>query len=490
MTTFLNIDGINVSPDHFIDGRRVCSSEHFPNHSPIDGHLIGQIAAGLPEHCDEAIEAARRAFPAWAALGPVRRGELLKAFAEEIKRRGDQLARVECEDNGMLYTRLRGHQIERCAHNIAFFAEQAIMLQGHRIDGKNACHHLRYDPAGVCVLITPWNSPMMLTTWKLGPALAAGNTVVIKPPEWAPLTCSMLAQIAHDAGLPSGVLNVVHGIGATTGAALVADPRVARVSFTGSVPTAKSIASTTARNLTPTSFELGGKSPLIVLDDADLDQAAATAALQYRNAGQVCLAGTRILLHKAIAEDFLTRMEKIVVSLKVGDPREPSTEIGPLIHPRQLEKVSGFVDRARAGGAKIRWGGQPHERGGLYYQPTLVDDVAQEDEIVQNEVFGPVLTIQRFGSDEEAVVMANGTRYGLSATVFGEQSRAVALGNQLCAGMVWINSFFLRDLEAPFGGVGDSGIGREGGNWSFDFFCDIKDVMVSKKPYAPVFAGR
>lgn len=490
MTDYIDIDGIKVSPDHFIDGMRVASSERFADHSPIDGRLIGDVASGLPEHCDAAIEAARRAFPAWAALGPVKRGELLKAFAEELKRWGDKLARVESEDNGMLYARLKGHQIERCAHNIAFFADQALKLQDHRIEGKNAKHHVQYDPAGVCVLITPWNSPMMLTTWKLGPALAAGNTVVIKPPEWAPLTCSMLADIATAAGIPPGVINVVQGIGATTGAALVADPRIARVSFTGSVPTAKSIAAATAGNLTPASFELGGKSALIVLQDADLDLAAATAALQYRNAGQVCLAGTRILLHEAIADDFLGRMEKVVAQLKVGDPREPSTEIGPLIHPLQFDKVAGFVDRARAGGAKIYWGGRSHPQGPLYYEPTLVGNVDQEDEIVQNEVFGPVLVVQRFGSDEEAVRLANGTRYGLAGTVFGEQDHAMSVGSQLRAGMVWVNSFFLRDLEAPFGGVGDSGIGREGGTWSFDFFCDIKDVMLPQKAYAPAFAGR
>ncbi len=490
MTAFIDIDGIQVSPDHYIDGHRVGSSESFADHSPIDGRLIGHIAAGLPEHCDAALDAARRAFPAWAALGPAARAERLLAFAEAFKRRGDDLARVESEDNGMLVTRLRGHQVERCAHNIAFFAQQALQQQDHRIEGKNARHHVRYDPAGVCVLITPWNSPMMLTTWKLGPALAAGNTVVVKPPEWAPLTCSLLADIAHQAGIPPGVFNVVQGLGATTGAALVADPRVARVSFTGSVPTAKTIAAATARHLTPTSFELGGKSPLIVLPDADLDLAAATAALQYRNAGQVCLAGTRLLVHADVADDFVARMKKVVDGLKVGDPREPATEIGPLIHPRQFDKVTGYVERARARGARILWGGRPHPQGSLYYEPTLIDGVEQEDEIVQEEVFGPVLTLQRFTSDGEAVHLANGTRYGLAATVFGAPDHAAVVGRQLRAGMVWLNAFFLRDLEAPFGGVGDSGIGREGGHWSFDFFCDIKDVMQPQKPYAPAFAGR
>lgn len=490
MTHCIHIDGIRVSTDHYIDGQRVASPERFADHSPIDGRLIGEIAAGLTAHCNAAVEAAQRAFPAWAALGPVRRGEILQRFADELKRRGDDLARVESEDNGMLLARLKGHQIDRCAHNLAFFAQQALRLQDHRIEGRNARHHLRYDPAGVCVLITPWNSPMMLTTWKLGPALAAGNTVVVKPPEWAPLTCSLLADIAAAAGIPPGVLNVVQGLGPTTGAALVADPRVARVSFTGSVPTAKAIAAATGRNLVPASFELGGKSALIVLEDADLELAAATAALQYRNAGQVCLAGTRLLVHASVADDFLALMRQEVNRLRVGDPREPSTEIGPLIHPRQHDKVRGFVDRARAGGATVLWGGQPHPQGALYYEPTLIDGVQQHDEIVQNEVFGPVLVLQRFENDAEAIALANGTRYGLAGCVFGEAAHATAVAEGLRTGMVWVNAFFLRDLEAPFGGVGDSGIGREGGHWSFDFFCDIKDVMLPQKPYSPAFAGR
>ncbi|WP_028997923.1 aldehyde dehydrogenase family protein [Azohydromonas australica] len=490
MENIIEIDGIQVSGDHFIGGKRVSSTERFPNHSPIDGHLIGYVAAGLPEHCNAAIEAAQAAFPAWAALGPDKRREHLHRFADELKAWGEKLARVECEDNGMLYARLKGHQIERCAHNISFFADEALKLKEHRIEGRNAKHHVRFDPAGVCVLITPWNSPMMLTTWKLGPALAAGNTVVIKPPEWAPLTCSMLADVAAAAGMPPGVINVVQGIGATTGAALVADPRVARVSFTGSVPTAKTIAKSTGQNLVPASFELGGKSAFIVLEDADLDRAAQTAALQYRNAGQVCLAGTRILVHSKVADDFVARMQKVVAGLRVGDPRDASTEIGPIIHPRQFDKVAGFVDRARDRGARIVWGGAKHEAGDLYYQPTLISDVDQGDEVVQSEIFGPVLVLQRFDSDDEAASMANGTRYGLAGVVFGSEGRALRVAEQLRTGMVWVNSFFLRDLEAPFGGVRDSGIGREGGQWSFEFFCDMKDVMLPQKPYAPVFAGR
>lgn len=490
MKPTIEIDGIAVSALHYINGERVDSSESFEDLCPIDGRVIGRVAAGLEEHCDAAISAAGAAFPAWAALGPERRREHLLRFATELRKWGDKLARVESEDNGMLLKRLRGHGIDRTAHNIEFFAELAVQIQNHVVQGEKARHDVRHDPAGVCVLITPWNSPLMLTTWKLGPALAAGNTVIVKPPEWAPLTCSMLGDVATAAGLPPGVLNVVQGIGQTTGARLVADPRVNRISFTGSVPTAKSIATAAAANLVPLSLELGGKSAFVVLKDADLKLAADTAALQYRNAGQVCLAGTRILVDASVEDQFLQLMRERVESLKVGDPRQDDSEIGPLIHRRQLDRVAGFVDRARDSGAEILWGGRPHGAGELFYEPTLVTGVSQDHEIVQNEVFGPVLVLQTFADEAEAVRLANGTRFGLAGVVFGSDQRATAVANQMRTGMVWKNSFFLRDLDAPFGGVGESGIGREGGAWSFDFFCDVKDVMTPQQPYKPAFAGR
>lgn len=486
----IEIDGIAISPAHFINGERVASSETFEVTSPIDGHVIGRVACGSDQHCDQAMAAAQAAFPAWAALGAAARREHLLAFAAELRRRGDDLARVESEDNGMLLKRLRGHGIDRTAHNIEFFAEHALKMQGQSIDGDKAQHAIHYDPAGVAVLITPWNSPLMLTTWKLGPALAAGNTVVVKPPEWAPLTCSLLAEIAQASGLPSGVLNVVQGLGSTTGARLVADSRAARISFTGSVPTAKVISRAASEHLTPCSLELGGKSAFIVLADADIDKAADTAALQYRNAGQVCLAGTRLLVHESVKEQFLAKLEQRVKTLRLGDPREDLTEIGPLIHPVHLARVEGFVQRARDAGAIVHWGGKRDAFGEQFFQPTLLSGLPQDAEIVQNEVFGPVLVLQTFAHDAEAVALANGTPYGLAGVVFGEDAHATGVAEQLRTGMVWKNAFFLRDLNAPFGGRANSGVGREGGHWSFDFFCDVKDVMTPKSPFKPVFAGQ
>lgn len=486
----IDIAGVAISPDHYIDGRRVASAETFELFSPIDQRLLGRVSEGLDEHVDAAIRAAAQAFPAWSALDAATRKPYLDRFAAEIGKRADALCQVESNDAGVLLSRMRHGVVPRAMLNITWFAEHALTLQQRPIETEQAHHRVRHDPAGVVVIITPWNAPLMLSTWKLGPALAAGNCCVLKPPEWAPLTCSLLADAAHAAGLPPGVFNVVQGTGARTGARLVSDPRIARVSFTGSVPTAKWIAQAAGANLVPCSLELGGKSPFIVLDDADLDNAAATGALMYRNAGQVCLAGTRFLVHERIAERFIDTMRGYVERLNIGDPRDEATEVGPIIHPRQVERVSGFVERAVAGGARLLWGGQPHPFGAQYYQPTMLTNLQQHDEIVQNEVFGPVLTLQTFASDEEAIALANGTDYGLGGVCYGAQDHAVAVADRVRTGFIWVNSFGIRDLAAPFGGIKRSGIGREGGDWSFEFFCDVKDIVVPKKPFRASFSQR
>jgi len=489
----LDVAGVAVSPRHYIDGERVGSSLSFELFSPIDQRLLGRVCEGTAEHVDAAIVAAQRAFPAWAATSPAERQTILHRFADEIGRRADALSVVESNDAGVLLTRMRHGVAPRARLNIVFFADHALSLHERalrNIETDQATHIVRHDPAGVVAIITPWNAPLMLTTWKLGPALAAGNTVVVKPPEWAPLTCSLLADAAHAAGVPPGVLNIVQGSGAGTGATLVSDPRLARISFTGSVPTAKSIARAAGANLVPCSFELGGKSPFIVLEDADLDNAAATAALMYRNAGQVCLAGTRLLVHEKVAAHFIERMRAHVDKLRVGDPRDEATEVGPIIHPRQLERVKGFVERALADGARLLWGGAPHPYGAQYFEPTLLTDVKQDSEIVQNEVFGPVLTLQTFGTDTEAIALANDVDYGLGGVCYGELEHATAVAEAVRTGFIWVNSFGIRDLAAPFGGCKRSGIGREGGDWSFEFFCDVKDVVVPKQPFRASFSHR
>lgn len=489
-TDTLDVAGIAVSPHHYIDGQRVASATTFELFSPIDQRPLGRIAEGEAEHVERAIVAAGKAWPAWAALSAARRRDYLLRFAEEIGKRAEAFCVLESNDAGVLQSRMRHGVVPRAMQNITWFAEHALTLQDHTIETAQATHQVRHDPAGVAVIITPWNAPLMLTTWKLGPALAAGNTVIVKPPEWAPLTCSLLADAAHAAGLPPGVLNIVQGSGANTGAKLVSDPRVARISFTGSVPTAKWIAQAAGANLVPCSFELGGKSPFIVLEDADLDNAAATGALMYRNAGQVCLAGTRFLVSSKVADAFVERLCACVAQLKVGDPRDEGTEVGPIIHPRQVERVQGFVQRAVAEGATLLWGGAPHPYGAQYFQPTMLANVRQDAEIVQNEVFGPVLTLQTFDSDDEAVALANDVDYGLGGVCYGATAHASAVAERVQTGFIWINSFGIRDLAAPFGGCKRSGIGREGGHWSFEFFCDVKDVVLPKQPFRASFSHR
>lgn len=480
-----NVAGVEVSTAHFIDGKRVESKRTFGVCSPINGKHLAEVSAGCADEIDQAVAAARRAFPKWAALGPEGRHPILSRFAKAILDHTKELSAVETEDNGSLLVGNVGRMVPRAAHNIQYFADRALKLNDEKIDSPEVVNHVRFDPAGVAALITPWNGPFMLTTWKVGPCLAAGDTAVVKPPEWAPLTCSMMADLAIEAGVPAGVLNVVQGIGEEAGAALAAHQDVDRLSFTGSTDTAKLIGASTARSLTPVSFELGGKSPFIVCADADLDAAAQTAAGQYFNAGQVCLAGTRILADAKIADQFLAKFRTAALQMTVGDPREKTTRVGPLITPEHYKRVEGFVARALKAGVKPLWGGHRHAAGDLYFEPTLIEGVAQDQEIVQREVFGPVLTWQTFHDEDEAIKLANDTDYGLAAVIFSRnEERAMRVARQVVAGTVWVNCFFVRDLSAPFGGSRNSGIGREGGNWSFDFYCDVKNIAASKGSFA------
>ncbi|MFE2065842.1 aldehyde dehydrogenase [Streptomyces sp. NPDC059467] len=476
------VAGVSVDTRHWIGGERVASAETFTDHSPIDGQPIGEIARGGPAEARAAVAAAKAAFPSWAATPRAERARLLHAIADGVEKRIEELAIVETTDNGALLRSHRRGVMPRVAHNFRFFADWLLTLEHEDFETRGHINHVSWDPAGPCVLITPWNAPLMLATWKVAPALAAGNTVVLKPAEWTPLTASLLADIAAEAGLPAGVLNVVQGYGAEIGDALTSHPDVRRISFTGSVPTARRIAASAAANLTPLSLELGGKSPLLVFADADLDLAVDLAVEQYDNAGQVCLAATRFLVEESVAGEFTQRFVAKASALQQGDPRDESTDVGPNIHPRQLEKIDGFVQRAIAAGARAVIGGQRLD--GQFYAPTLLTDVAQDSEVVQEEVFGPVLTLQTFADEDEAIRLANDTRFGLAATLAtGDRERAERVTAQLVAGTVWVNCFFVRDLQAPFGGSRLSGVGREGGTWSFDFYCDLKNTVTAPKGF-------
>ncbi|MFE2091206.1 aldehyde dehydrogenase [Streptomyces sp. NPDC059460] len=479
----LTVAGVTVDTRHWIGGERIASAETFTDVSPIDGSALGEISRGTATEAAAAVAAAKAAFPGWAATARAERARILHAIADGVDKRIEDLAIVETHDNAALLRSHRRGVMPRVAHNFRFFADWLLKLEHEEFETRGHTNRVSWDPAGPCVLITPWNAPLMLATWKIAPALAAGNTVILKPAEWTPLTASLLADIAAEAGLPAGVLNVVQGYGAEAGNALVSHPDVRRISFTGSVPTAKAIGAASAANLVPTSFELGGKSPLLVFADADLDLAVDLAVEQYDNAGQVCLAATRILVEESVADEFTKRFAQKAATLQQGDPRDEATDLGPNIHPRQLEKIDGFVQRALAAGARTVIGGAPHtDLGGLYYRPTLLTDVAQDSEVVQEEVFGPVLTLQTFATEQEAVALANDTRFGLAATLAtGDHERAERVTAQLVAGTVWVNCFFVRDLQAPFGGSRQSGVGREGGTWSFDFYCDLKNTVTAPK---------
>jgi betaine-aldehyde dehydrogenase/5-carboxymethyl-2-hydroxymuconic-semialdehyde dehydrogenase len=336
-------------------------------------------------------------------------------------------------------------------------------------------------PAGPTVVITPWNAPFMLSTWKCAPALAAGNTVILKPAEWSPLSCSLLMDLVLEAEFPPGVFNLVQGIGDEVGAALVADPRVRRISFTGSPKVGRRIGMAAARNLVPFTAELGGKGPFVVFADADLDLAAEKAALMYDDAGQVCLAGTRLIVESSIRDEFLERLTNLTEKHVLGDSRDDDTTISPLIHPEHLARVEGFVKRSLEAGDTLVYGGERLKDDGLWFEPTLIEPRDNNAEIVQREVFGPVLTFQTFDSEAEAIELANSTKYGLTAMVFTtDERKADRFGLAARAGTIWVNCFLVRDLTAPFGGIGISGVGREGGDYALDFYSDLKTYQVKE----------
>jgi aminomuconate-semialdehyde/2-hydroxymuconate-6-semialdehyde dehydrogenase len=478
----VEVEGVEVSTEHWIGGERVASGSTFSTISPIDETTIAEVARGGGEEADRAVEAAKKGFETWGSMSLKERAEILHRVGELIEERAPDIAKVETRDNGSLLRSMANSVIPRAGYNFHFFADHLDKLdEFDDFETRGHTNHVIWDPAGVAVVITPWNAPLMLATWRIAPALAAGDAVIAKPPEWAPLTASLLADITRDAGMPDGAFNVVQGIGEEAGAALVAHPDVGRVAFTGSVATGKLVAASAGANLTPVSLELGGKAPFLIFSDTDLDAAVKQAVNQFDNAGQVCLAGTRLLVEDAIHDEFLARFTEASAVIRQGDPREEMTEIGPQITREHFDRVDGYVQRAKAEGIEVVFGGGPNEQlGGLYYRPTLFREPARDAEIVQHEVFGPVLTLQRFSSEEEGIALANDTTYGLSAIVYtGDRDRAERVSSALVAGTVWVNSFYVRDLRVPFGGSRNSGIGREGGFWSFDFYADVKNVCMA-----------
>lgn len=474
----VDVEGVSVSPDHYIGGQRVQSHATFESRSPTDwDRILANVARGDATTADAAVAAAVKGFSVWGSMSPEDRGAVMHRMADLIEANNDEIAIVETMDMAFLHESMKVRLVARGATNFRLYADLAIQHQERTWDGRGGAHVVQSMPAGPAVIITPWNAPFMLSTWKISPALAAGNSVILKPAEWSPLSASLLADLAHEAGFPAGAFNVVQGIGEEVGAALVADKRVRRISFTGSPPTARHIGKAAAQNIVPFTCELGGKGPLLIFADADLDAAAKMASGQFDDSGQVCLAGTRLLVEETIKDSFLAKFNEYADCHVIGDPRDSSTTMAPMVHPEHVDNVEGFVERAKANGDTIMRGGT--RPGLLNYTPTLIEPKSNDSEVVQSEIFGPVLTFQTFANEAEGVELANSTPYGLSSLIFtSSNERATRVGRQIRAGIVWVNTFLIRDLTAPFGGIGISGIGREGGDHALEFHADLKTLII------------
>ena len=473
-----DVGGVSVPVDHLIGGSWVSSPQRFETRSPMGWEHLADIARGDDVAAAAAVDAAVEGFQAWGAFSADERADVLHRLANLIEAHNDDIALVETLDMGFLYESMKQRLVARGALNFRTYADLITEHENRTWGAKSMRNQVQRMPAGPAVVITPWNAPFMLSTWKLAPALAAGNSVIHKPAEWSPLSAALLAELTLEAGFPPGAYNLVQGIGEEVGAALVADPRVRRITFTGSPETARHIGRAAATNIVPFTAELGGKGPFLVFADADLDAATHRAAWQFDDSGQVCLAGTRILVADEIREPFLERFHHHADALVLGDPRDPATDIAPLAHPDHRDRVHGFVERARVAGDVIVRGGEPVD-GSLHYEPTLIEPASNNSEVVQQEIFGPVLTLQTFADEAEAIALANSTDYGLAAQIWtSSQARAERVGAAVRAGLVWVNTFLVRDLTAPFGGCGISGIGREGGDYALDFHSDVKTLMI------------
>jgi betaine-aldehyde dehydrogenase/5-carboxymethyl-2-hydroxymuconic-semialdehyde dehydrogenase len=480
MNDRIDIDGISVSPDHYIDGKRVKSPYTFETRCPFDwSRKLADVSRGNAATAAQAAKAATDAFPAWAALTAAERGAYMHRLADLIEANVEEIAMIECLDMGMLLESLQLRVVLRGAANFRNYADIATEHQERVWSSRGTLNRVIRMPAGPALIITPWNAPFMLSTWKCAPALAAGNTVILKPADWSPLSASLLADLIDQAGFPPGVFNIVQGLGSELGNALISDPRIKRISFTGSVPTARVIGVAAAENIVPFTAELGGKSPLLVFADADIDAAAKKAAGQFDDSGQVCMAGTRIIVEESIRGEFLERFHAFADKHVMGDSRDPATTMSALIHPIHVKRVLGFIERAKAAGDTIARGGKLWKDDANWIEPTLIIPRSNDSEVVQNEVFGPVLTFQTFRDEAEGIALANSTAYGLSAMVYtGNAQRAERVGRAVRGGTVWVNTFLVRDLTAPFGGIGISGIGREGGDYALDFHSDLKTLQI------------
>lgn len=462
------------------------SRNYLDNYDPSIGSVYSLIADSDEQDVDAAVSAASDAFPGWAALAVEKRSEILQRIAELIDRDLHTLAVAESIDNGKPLTLAKTLDIPRASANLRFFATGAIHFSSEaHVTGTTAVNYTLRTPVGVAGCISPWNLPLYLFTWKIAPALAAGCTVVAKPSELSPMTAFLFSKLCIEAGLPKGVLNIVHGLGSKAGQAIVEHPNVKAISFTGGTVTGRKIAATAAPMFKKLSLELGGKNPNIVFADCDFEKAIETSIKSsFSNQGEICLCGSRIFVERSLYDKFLQDFIQRTKRLRIGDPLDVGTDIGALISENHLKKVLGYLDLARHEGGKILTGGSQVKlsgrcAAGYFIEPAVIVGLGHECRTNQEEVFGPLVTIMPFDEEEEAIRMANSTPYGLSATLWTENlSRAHRVAAQITSGVIWVNCWLFRDLRTPFGGMKQSGVGREGGWEALKFFTETRNICV------------